>query len=605
VYESKTDNNAQTTDYTDKLQFIGHEEGRIRKKDDGTFAYDYFIKDHLGNVRMVLTDEQKIDQYPAATFEDATLANEQLYYENVDVQRTSKPGEFFTSGTNGAKAQLLRKSIASVGAGKLLKVMAGDKISSKVDYYIPTQPTDNSSANGLNSILNSLLNLLNAADAPAALKGSGTPITNDLNSSSPFTTFMQPQGTGVTSPLPKAYLNIVFFDEQFKFVQTNSQAIPANTMGTPQQIVKIGTDAAEASKNGYVYIYVSNESNNMVYFDNLQVTHIHGPLLEETHYYPFGLTMAGISSKAAGSLTNKYKFGGKELQSNEFSDGSGMELYDFHARNYDPQIGRWHVLDALADKYYRSSPYVYVLNRPTVAIDPDGKRVYFVGGANNDQDGWNYIQRWGNAFKAAGINDFVRVNASNGKMADVMFTTQYRSSGYETVTRPNSMNNYIAGLSPATSEYTNEIKPVQNETIDNTVSYYQKQLKDNPLKDGEQFNLAGYSYGSVLQAQVALKLASSGHVIDNLILIGSPVSDNSDLMKQLKNNKNIKNIVRYDIKGDALSNPQDVYDYLKGAYQGITEGDKAHHFDAARPGKEADKLIQTIITWLQQQGVKN
>ncbi len=58
----------------DVLQFMPMEEGRIRPLRDAngaitSFTFDYFIKDHLGNVRMVLTEEQKQDFYPAATLE--------------------------------------------------------------------------------------------------------------------------------------------------------------------------------------------------------------------------------------------------------------------------------------------------------------------------------------------------------------------------------------------------------------------------------------------------------------------------------------------------------------------------------------------------------
>jgi RHS repeat-associated protein len=47
--------------------------------------------------------------------------------------------------------------------------------------------------------------------------------------------------------------------------------------------------------------------------------------------------------------------------------------YDYGARFYDPQIGRWNVIDGKAEKHLNQSSYLYCNGNPVIYMDPNGQ----------------------------------------------------------------------------------------------------------------------------------------------------------------------------------------------------------------------------------------
>ncbi|AYZ36299.1 RHS repeat-associated core domain-containing protein [Chryseobacterium indologenes] len=132
-------------------------------------------------------------------------------------------------------------------------------------------------------------------------------------------------------------------------------------------------------KNKYIYNYTDHLGNvRLSYMNSGSGVEI----IEESNYYPFGLKHEGYNTSSVVNAAYQYKYNGKELQE------TGM--YDYGARFYMPDLGRWGVVDPLAEQYRRHSTYNYAMNNSIRFIDPDGRQgTDWVHNRQTNQVYWN------------------------------------------------------------------------------------------------------------------------------------------------------------------------------------------------------------------------
>jgi len=110
-------------------------------------------------------------------------------------------------------------------------------------------------------------------------------------------------------------------------------------------------------------------------------------LVQEQAFYPFGLQMAAISSKAILKTTDPYKYNaGSELEEE-------LNYYNTFYRKYDAQIGRFTGVDIRSEESAAMSVYNFGANNPVMYNDPLGDKYSYM-----DQNG----NKWHGADPLAG-----------------------------------------------------------------------------------------------------------------------------------------------------------------------------------------------------------
>ena len=145
------------------------------------------------------------------------------------------------------------------------------------------------------------------------------------------------------------------------FDKTNKEEIKAKyQFNLKDHLGNVRVVFSDLNENGYIEPYNLDPNGK-------QEPAGYTEIIQENHYYPFGMVMEGEWENIINDPENHYLYNGKELNSD-----FGLDWSDYGARYYDAAIGRFTTVDLMAEERDWLTVYNYVQNNPILRIDPTG-----------------------------------------------------------------------------------------------------------------------------------------------------------------------------------------------------------------------------------------
>ena len=322
-------------------------------------AYQYHLKDHLGNTRLTFSTTPESYTY-TATMETELATSEEALFQNVAETRVAMALANSTSQdlVPGANKAARIESTDPIGPLAMLQVNKGDTVKlSAYAYYEGDGSTD-----GLISESALLAALLSGYSGASGISEVSAQTQAALESGLDFPNNLLPKTNETNDDAPKAFVNYMYFDVDMNFITSGFKQI-----STAAQFQKelVQMDPLVMEWDGYVMAYVSNESDelNYVHFDDFTIYQVKTHVVYASNYTPFGMQFGEFERMASEPV--RYKF-----QEQEHDTSTGWIAFKW--RNYNRRYRRFFNIDPLAEKYLYNSTYAFSENNVTAHRELEG-----------------------------------------------------------------------------------------------------------------------------------------------------------------------------------------------------------------------------------------